>query len=248
MPATRTNESTEVTNFSEKPVEFKPKTQNDIEREKKRRRTEAIVGAIGDGLTSLTNLFFTTKGAPSIINGDVENKKVKATPTILSSIIERHKNEDEDYSKKYSIWEKQQREIAKQNESRRKQEEKEAEKNRRYELANNFGIKECNWGNLDFINQLYNGILEWNQDPKLREALDSFQYKYEPIWEWLGRNWSHTEGHDKKIDQFKGKTGTYLKRDLIEAIFGYDESTTTENRQHLIDCITEFENLWIPIK
>lgn len=227
-------------------INFRPKTVQERKTEAKKRRTEKIIGAIGDGLMSLSNLFFTSKGAPPQFGKtDGTEKNRRSNPTFLTTAIsERIKAEDKEYEERYNKWEEQQR---KDKEALLAQQKIDA-KNRRFQLTDDFGILESNWGNEDFVNQLFGAIEEWNIDPKLKRTLDSFHYRYEPIWEWMGSNWVYEDGHDKKIDMFKGKTGTYLKRDLIETLFGDENWTTPENRANLIKLITEFENYWIPIK
>lgn len=223
-------------------INFAPKTERELAKEHKSRRTEKIIGAIGDGLMSLSNLFFTSKGAPTQFGGD--NKKGTKPTFLLNAIAERHKAEDSDYEKKFKEWKKGQDEL--KNAADKKTEEE--EKNRRVQLYQDFGIKESNWSQPDFIEQLYSAICDWNTDESLTQILNSFQFTYEPIWEWMGSNWAYEEGHDKKIDLFKGKSGTYLKRDLIETLFGDETWTTPENRQNLINNVIEFENSWIPLK
>ncbi|MDL2223102.1 hypothetical protein LJB98_03285 [Bacteroidales bacterium OttesenSCG-928-M11] len=44
---------------------YKPPTQEDLDKERKKQKREAIFAAIGDGISSLSNLYFTTKGAPN---------------------------------------------------------------------------------------------------------------------------------------------------------------------------------------
>ena len=48
---------------------YKPPTQEEIEAERKKQRRNAIFAAIGDGLSALSNLYFTTQGAPSMDDG-----------------------------------------------------------------------------------------------------------------------------------------------------------------------------------
>lgn len=47
---------------------YRPPTQEELEKEKKKQKREAIFAAIGDGIAALSNLFFTTKGAPNSYN------------------------------------------------------------------------------------------------------------------------------------------------------------------------------------
>lgn len=48
---------------------FKPPTDEDIEKEKKKQKREAIIAAISDGVSAMSNLFFTTQYAPSMYDG-----------------------------------------------------------------------------------------------------------------------------------------------------------------------------------
>lgn len=67
-------------------LEIKPKSMTDIytqltrkpdvEIDPKRERNRAIVSAIGDGLSALSNLYFTTKGAPSVEQPKLSEKNV----------------------------------------------------------------------------------------------------------------------------------------------------------------------------
>lgn len=47
---------------------YRPPTQEELEKEKKKQKREAIFAAIGDGIAALSNLFFTTQGAPNSYN------------------------------------------------------------------------------------------------------------------------------------------------------------------------------------
>lgn len=44
---------------------YKPPTEEELEKERKKEKREKIFAAIGDGIAALSNLFFTTKGAPN---------------------------------------------------------------------------------------------------------------------------------------------------------------------------------------
>lgn len=43
-------------------------TPEEVEKEKKRDRSRRIIAAVGDGISALSNLYFTTKGAPNMYN------------------------------------------------------------------------------------------------------------------------------------------------------------------------------------
>lgn len=45
---------------------YKPPTQEELEKERKKQRREQIFAAIGDGISALSNLFFTTQYAPNM--------------------------------------------------------------------------------------------------------------------------------------------------------------------------------------
>lgn len=48
---------------------FKPPTDEELERERRKARRDKTFAAIGDGIAALSNLFFTTRGAPNAYNG-----------------------------------------------------------------------------------------------------------------------------------------------------------------------------------
>lgn len=219
------------------PTDFKPKTEAEINKEQKSRRVENIIGAIGDSIRNVSNLFFTSQGSPSLIG-------TKKTTTLGTAISERHKAEDKLYEDRYRAWEKNQEKIQKENDARLEKEKK----NMRLILTPELSVKESNWGQKDFIDELFDGILKWNRDSNLSNILKSVRYKYEPIWERNRFNINHTEGNDKEIDLFEGKSGTYYKRDLIWEILSQDTWTTAENRDNLINEIKIFDENWLPLK
>lgn len=67
---TQTDNSTE--SFAEqyrKSNPFTPKTDEELEKEKKKEKREKMFAAIGDGIAAISNLYFATKGAPSMYDG-----------------------------------------------------------------------------------------------------------------------------------------------------------------------------------
>ena len=48
---------------------YTPPTAEELEKEKKKQRRNEIFAAIGDGVMALSNLFFTTQGAPNMYTG-----------------------------------------------------------------------------------------------------------------------------------------------------------------------------------
>ncbi len=49
---------------------YKPPTQEEVEKEKKKQKRNQLFAAIGDGIQALSNLFFTTQYAPSMYDGN----------------------------------------------------------------------------------------------------------------------------------------------------------------------------------
>ena len=52
--------------FFERTSPYRPPTPQELEKEKKRQKSQAIVSALSDGISSLSNLYFTTQGAPNM--------------------------------------------------------------------------------------------------------------------------------------------------------------------------------------
>lgn len=48
---------------------YKPPTPEELEKERKRRKTASVFAAISDGISAMSNLFATTQGAPSMYDG-----------------------------------------------------------------------------------------------------------------------------------------------------------------------------------
>lgn len=48
---------------------YKPPTEEELAHERKRRKSQAVISAIGDGISAMSNLYFTTQGAPSMFDG-----------------------------------------------------------------------------------------------------------------------------------------------------------------------------------
>ena len=47
------------------PLPYKPPTAEELEKERKKEKRDKVFAAIGDGIAALSNLYFTTKGAPN---------------------------------------------------------------------------------------------------------------------------------------------------------------------------------------
>ena len=54
---------------------YKPPTEEEIERESKRNKRNALFSALGDGLTALSNLYFASKGAPDMTSKPLMSEK-----------------------------------------------------------------------------------------------------------------------------------------------------------------------------
>lgn len=124
--------------------DFKPKTEDEVAKERKSRKWELIAGAVGDMGSALANLFFSTKGAPSTISASGKNRQV----TLMDKINRRHKEEDEAYGKKLSAWEKEQKRL-----------EKERKADEREDIHPDFKPLKSQWNSKDYISHLYNDLI-----------------------------------------------------------------------------------------
>lgn len=75
---------------------YKPRTAEEIERQRKADKRNALFAAIGDGVSALSNLFFTTKGAPS-----ADHSKDKNLSTAVRKANERWWRDAETREKGY---------------------------------------------------------------------------------------------------------------------------------------------------
>jgi hypothetical protein len=96
-------------------------TPEELEAERKRERRKAIFNAIGDGVSSLANLYFTTKGAPNSYN-PADNMTRKQLER-YEKVLDDRKKDQEQYFNQYlrlsqldenANWRKQQTEYQKQ--------------------------------------------------------------------------------------------------------------------------------------
>lgn len=69
----------------------KPKSEEELEKERKRYRRNQIINAVGEGLSALSNLFFTTKGAPSMYNSK-NNSVTRAKASYEKMLADNRKN------------------------------------------------------------------------------------------------------------------------------------------------------------
>lgn len=64
-PADGGNQRMSYVEMFQKMSPYKPPTEEELEKERKKEKREKIFAAIGDGIAALSNLFFTTHGAPN---------------------------------------------------------------------------------------------------------------------------------------------------------------------------------------
>lgn len=79
--------------FFENYIKSKQPTPEELEAERKREKRKAIFNAIGDGVSSLANLYFTTKGAPNSYN-PADNMTAKQRERYEKLLAERKADED----------------------------------------------------------------------------------------------------------------------------------------------------------
>lgn len=72
-----------------------PLTEEEKAKEQKKRRRDEIISAIGDGVTALSNLYFTTKGAPNMYSG--KNTMSEATRVRYDKLLKEREANDTAY-------------------------------------------------------------------------------------------------------------------------------------------------------
>ncbi len=217
---------------------FMPKTKSEINQEKKQRRNEKIVAAIGDGFSSLANLFFASNGAP--VTGGKQ-------PSLLRSTIDRHNAEDKRFQSAYEKWQSMEEKKKEKEAKDAEKMAKEAEKNRTVRLGDGIEIFENRWKNSNYIDYIYEKIFGDDQvanNSSIVERIDNIRYrggwvddgKVDPYW-------------DKKYeDRFKGKTGTYLKRDVLELILAGEGFATDDEIEYVKNKLLTIDDQWLPLK
>lgn len=98
---------------------YKPPTQEELEKERKKQRREQIFAAIGDGISALSNLYFTTQYAPNMYSGrNTASQRVKdrwdklaadrnANMTAYINGLMRARQADDTYNRSEREWERQ---------------------------------------------------------------------------------------------------------------------------------------------
>ena len=77
----------------------KPRSAEDIEKERKKQKREAIFAAIGDGISALSNLYFTTKYAPNAYNAP--DGLAATTKARFDKLKEERERRDREYMEGY---------------------------------------------------------------------------------------------------------------------------------------------------
>lgn len=119
--STNPSTSTIPYGFLDEYLERMQPTPEELEAERKRERRKAIFNAIGDGVSALANLYFTTKGAPNSYN-PADNMTRKQLERYEKMIAERKADEEKYFNAKLKLdqmrenanWRKQQTEYQKQ--------------------------------------------------------------------------------------------------------------------------------------
>lgn len=98
---------------------YKPPTQEELEKERKKQRREQIFAAIGDGISALSNLFFTTQYAPNMYRPtETQSEKTRkrwdkltaernANMTAYINGLMRARQADDTYNDNERAWQRQ---------------------------------------------------------------------------------------------------------------------------------------------
>lgn len=98
---------------------YQPPTEQELEKERKKQRREQIFAVIGDGISALSNLFFTTQYAPNMYSGrntasqrtrerwDKLAAERNANMTAYINGLMRARQADEEYNANERAWERQ---------------------------------------------------------------------------------------------------------------------------------------------
>lgn len=98
---------------------YQPPTAQELEKERKKQKREQIFAAIGDGISALSNLYFTTQYAPSMYSGrDTASEQTRkrwdkiaadrnASMTAYINGLMRARQMDDEYNSTERAWERQ---------------------------------------------------------------------------------------------------------------------------------------------
>ena len=74
---------------------YKPPTDEELAKEKKKQKREQIFAAIGDGISALSNLFFTTQYAPNMYTG--KNTMSERTKVRYDKLMKEREGKEKEY-------------------------------------------------------------------------------------------------------------------------------------------------------
>lgn len=223
---------------------FQPKTEEEKAREAKKRRSQRIIASVGDGLMSLSNLFFSMTGAPSMISCIEGGGNKRGTfPFLSNALKDIYAKEDKAYSDLYAEWEKEER-------KKRAEKEKQDKANSRINLSGDISVLASNWEDGDFINELFEHIRTYSTDKGLGDYLDVLRNGVDYGYVWNGHygGWQRDRTRDKRKDFFNGKPGLYFKREILKSLLSDDSFTSPETRANAIELFRTFEDNWHKLK
>ena len=128
---------------------YTPPTPEQLEKEKKKQRRRQVIAAIGDGISALSNLYFTTQGAPNMYDGkNTMTERVKANYDKLRT--ERDKKNAEHFNNMLKIYQLEdiaakderewQRKLGLDEEARQRYRNEQIEKKEKNELERKFKL------------------------------------------------------------------------------------------------------------
>ena len=82
-------------NCTKKLNPYKPPTDEELAKEKKKQKREQIFAAIGDGISALSNLFFTTQYAPNMYTG--KNTMSERTKVRYDKLMKEREGKEKEY-------------------------------------------------------------------------------------------------------------------------------------------------------
>ncbi|MDE6481032.1 MAG: hypothetical protein K2L45_12275 [Muribaculaceae bacterium] len=211
--------------------DFKPKTEEELAKERKSRKWELIAGAVGDMGSAFANLFFTTKGAPSTISTAGKNRQI----TLMDRVNRRYKEEDEAYGKKLSAWEK-------EREKQRKEAERLAKENERVDIHAEFNPLASHWDDKDYIGQMYESL-----QGELKEHLNSKGIKESKFIKELSRQYKDNSPRVLPYIQ-----QSILNDVLSGELYGFDEDMKSEIDEDFLKNFrktwSDNDNIWVKMK
>ena len=86
----------QIATLTEVANKLKPETEEERKKRERKERSKQIIAAVGDGLMALSNLYFTTKGAPNMYNHETMSQQKP-----LQDKLEKLKKEREANADKY---------------------------------------------------------------------------------------------------------------------------------------------------